>query len=320
MRLLITGGCGFIGANLCEYLLSKGGFELRVLDNLSIGRQEYLERVQRRTGGKVELIRGDVRDREIVDGAVKWADAVVHLAAKTSVVDSLRAPEEVFQVNVMGTLNLLEACRKHGIERFVFASSNAAVGEQPSPIHEKKVPAPISPYGASKLAAEALCSAYFGSYGIKAIALRFANVYGPYSDHKASVVPLFIQWIREGNPLVIYGDGKQTRDFVYVEDVCQAVKLALVYEPQHPAELVFQIGSGTETSLLQLVDHLRRIAQESGFQFPQPKFEPARPGEIRRNFSDIRRAQERLGYRPGVPLEEGLHHTWRYFAACDHAP
>lgn len=313
MRLLITGGCGFIGANLCEYLLSKGGFELRVLDNLSTGRQEYLEYVQRHAGGKVELIHGDVRDRAIVDEAVKGVDAVVHLAAKTSVVDSLKDPEEVFQVNVMGTVNLLEACRRHGVGRFVFASSNAAVGEQEPPIDERKVPAPISPYGASKLAGEALCSAYFGSYGIKAIVLRFANVYGPYSDHKTSVVTKFIRQAKNGEPLVIYGDGSQTRDFVHVRDICQAIELALDYEPTGAGDLVFQIGSGVETSLLQLVDQLSHIAQESGFQSPPVKFEHARPGEIRRNFSDIRRAQERLGYSPQIGVEEGLRRTWRNF-------
>jgi len=313
MRLFITGGCGFIGANLCEYLLSKGGFELRVLDNLSIGRQEYLERVQRRTGGKVELIRGDVRDREIVDGAVKWADAVVHLAAKTSVVDSLRAPEEVFQVNVMGTINLLEACRRHGVGRFVFASSNAAVGEQEPPIDEKKVPAPLSPYGASKLAGEALCSAYFGSYGIKAIVLRFANVYGPYSDHKTSVVAKFIRQAKNGEPLVIYGDGSQTRDFVHVRDVCQAIELSLSYEPKGASDLVFQIGSGVETTIRHLVELVQDVARTGGLKPPTMKFESPRPGEIVRNFSEIKRARNLLGYQPCVALEEGLREVWEYF-------
>jgi UDP-glucose 4-epimerase len=311
MRVLITGGCGFIGANLCEYLLHKGGYELRVLDDLSAGRREYLDRVARHTGGEIELIEEDICDRALVDRAVQGVDAVVHLAAKTSVVDSLQDPEGVFQVNVMGTLNLLQACRKHGVERFVFASSNAAVGDQTPPIDEKKVPAPISPYGASKLAGEALCAAYFGSFGIKAVALRFANVYGPYSDHTPSVIPLFMRRIQAGEPLIIYGDGNQTRDFVYVEDVCQAVELALGYEPRHPGELVFQIGSGLETSLLQLVERLGCIVRESGLRLPALRFEPARPGEIRRNFSDIRRARERLGYCPQVGLEEGLRRTWR---------
>jgi len=313
MRLLVTGGCGFIGANLCEYLLKKGSFELRVLDDLSTGRQEYLERVQRRTGGKIELIQGDIRDRAIVDEAVRGMDAVVHLAAKTSVVDSVKDPQEVFQVNVMGTFNLLEACRKHGVERFVFASSNAAVGEQEPPIDERKVPAPLSPYGASKLAGEAICTAYFGSYGIKAVVLRFANVYGPYSDHKTSVVPNFIRKIREGEPLVIYGNGKQTRDFVYVSDVCRAIELALNYEPESATDLVFQIGSGEETTVLHLVEQFTHIAREEGLEPPAVKFEPSRPGEIRRNFSDICHARERLGYSPQVEFGEGLRRTWSNF-------
>jgi UDP-glucose 4-epimerase len=314
LKILITGGCGFIGANLCEYLLHKGGYELRVLDDLSAGRREYLDRVARHTGGEIELVEGDIRDRAMVDRAVQGVDAVAHLAAKTSVVDSLHDPEGVFQVNVMGTLNLLQACRKHGVERFVFASSNAAVGDQAPPIDEKKVPAPISPYGASKLAGEALCAAYFGSFGIKAVALRFANVYGPYSDHKPSVIPLFMRRIQAGEPLIIYGDGNQTRDFVYVEDVCQAVELALGYEPSHPGELVFQIGSGRETSLLQLIEYLKDIAAGGGHRLPPVEFKSARPGEILRNYSNISRAQTHLGYRPRFELAQGLEKLWQYFS------
>ena len=298
---------------MCEYLLNKGGYQLRVLDNLSAGRQEYLERVYRRTGHRIELIHGDIRDRGIAAEAVRGMDAVVHLAAKTSVVDSLTDPEEVFQVNVMGTLNLLEACREHSVGRFVFASSNAAVGEQEPPIDERKVPAPISPYGASKLAGEALCAAYFGSFGIKAIALRFSNVYGPFSEHKGSAVAEFIRCIKHGKPLVIYGDGKQTRDFVYAGDVCRAIELALGYDPKDAADLVFQIGSGKETSLLQLVEALQTVARENGLEVPAVHHEPSRAGEIRRNFSNIDRARERLGYSPQVGVEEGLRKTWRSF-------
>ncbi len=315
MRVLITGGCGFIGANLCEHLLNQGGFHIRVLDDLSLGRREYLEHVRERTGSEVDLLVGDIRDSAVVAQAVMGIDAVVHLAAKTSVADSLRSPEEVFQVNVMGTLNLLEACRRHGVERFVFASSNAAVGEQEPPIHEEKVPAPISPYGASKLAGEALCSAYFTSFGIKAIALRFANVYGPYSDHKTSSVHKFIRRLLAGEPLVIYGDGSQTRDFVYVGDVCHAIELALAYDPIGPDDLVFQVGSGVETSLLQLLKALREVARAHGVKPPDVRFEQFRPGEIRRNFSNITRAWEKLGYHPQVDLVEGLNRTWRYFSS-----
>jgi len=348
-NVLITGGAGFIGTNLVEYLLKKGGYRLLILDNLTTGRKAYLDRILHSTNPKnstnssVELIEGDIRDPKLLerifsgthqepraknqgpkgDSGLRTQDsgrpqAVVHLAAKTRVVDSLNEPEEVFQVNVMGTLNLLEACRRHGMKRFVFASSNAVVGEQDPPINERMVPAPISPYGASKLAGEALCSAYFGSFGIQAIALRFANVYGPYSDHKTSVVSKFIRRTRAGKPLIIYGDGAQTRDFIHARDIARAIDLALGYEPQASDHglwtddygLVFQVATGVEIKIIDLANMIRQLAADSGFNPPEPIFEEARRGEIRRNFADISRAKELLGFGPEIELAEGLTRTW----------
>jgi len=289
-----------------------------VLDNFSAGRRDYVERVQRLTGTELDVIEGDIRDQEAMERGVDGMDAVVHLAAKTSVVDSLNEPEEVFQVNVMGTLRLLEACRKQGVSHFVFASSNAAVGEQEPPIHEQMVPAPLSPYGASKLAGEALCHAYFGSFGIQAIALRFANVYGPYSDHKTSVVSKFIRRTRAGKPLIIYGDGTQTRDFIHVRDICRAIDFALGYEPQASDHgpwtddygLVFQVATGVENKIIDLANMIQQLAADSGFNPPEPIFEEARRGEIRRNFADVSRARGFLGFGPEIELAEGLTRTW----------
>lgn len=240
----MNGGCGFIGANLSRYLLERG-HAVRVFDNLSTGSEENLRRA---TEGFEfpELIKGDIRDKGEMEEAARDVDAVVHLAAHTSVVDSLKNPEEDFQINALGTLNALEACRKNRVKRFVYASSNAVVGEQEPPINEEKIPAPISPYGASKLTGESLCSAYFHSYGIKTISLRFSNAYGPYSSHKTSVVSKFIRRVKEGKPLIIYGDGNQTRDFIYAEDVCEAIYLSL--DSDCGGE-VFQAAIGVETTV-----------------------------------------------------------------------
>jgi len=305
--LLITGGCGFIGTNLVKYLADRG-YQIRVLDNLSTGKEENLRKFRRQDRGPsaVDLRVGDIRDRGEVSKAVKGTDAVVHLAAHTSVTDSLENPREDWEVNVNGTFNLLEACRQNGVTKFVFASSNAVVGEQAPPIDELKIPKPLSPYGASKLAGEALCSAYHHSFGLKTISLRFANCYGPYADDKTSVIPRFIKWAKEEKPLIIYGDGNQTRDFVHVNDVCQAIYLALTAAQPSTMELygsVFQIGTGTEVSINELAELIKEMAGNK----IQISYEPERKGEIKRNYSDITKARTVLNFEPKVKLREGLH-------------
>ncbi len=315
--ILITGGCGFIGANLVEHLRGKGGYRLRILDNLATGRREYLDHALGPSclSGAGELIVGDVRNEQQVEEAVRGVAGVVHLAAHTSVVDSLEDPIHDFGVNAQGTLNLLEACRAHGIERFVYASSNAVVGEQRPPIDERKVPTPLSPYGASKLVGEALCSAYYHSFGIKAISLRFANVYGPYSEHKPSVIAEFIRRARAGRPLVIYGDGGQTRDFIHARDICRAVDLALHFDPSRSTSsmnLVFQIATGVETRIIDLAGLIRKLSIQSGRAPLELVFEEARAGEIRRNYADISLAGEVLGFHPEVGLARGLRAVWEH--------
>jgi len=175
----------------------------------------------------LELVVGDVTEKSLALNVCKGADAVVHLAASTGVIPSVEDPEQDFASNVVGTFNYLEAARLNGIGRFVFASSGAPLGEQVPPVHEEMVPHPISPYGAGKLCGEAYCSAYHGSFGLETVVLRFGNVYGPHSKHKGSVVAKFIRHIMASEPLPIYGDGNQTRDFIYVEDLTEAILLAL---------------------------------------------------------------------------------------------
>lgn len=301
MKVLITGGCGFVGANLLHYLYEKH-CTIRILDNLSTGKKEYIDRLS--LPESPELIMGDIRNKENVGKAVEGMDAIVHLAAHTNVIESLENPDDSWDINVTGTFNLLEACRKDGIEEFVFASSNAVAGEQTPPINETKLPQPLSPYGASKLAGEALCSAYYHSYGLKTTSLRFSNLYGPFADHKTSVIAKFIELARKEIPFTIYGDGNQTRDFVHVDDICHAIYLSLTNQTSHGE--VFQIARGKETTINELVEILNKIAGKK----IRTIHEPERKGEIRRTYSDISKAREVLGFEPQVELKEGLMQLW----------
>lgn len=313
--VLITGGCGFIGINLVKHLTNKD-YPLRILDNLSTGKEENLRKlqIQYRQPLNIDLIVGDIREQEVVNQAVKGADAVVHLAAHTDVVESIENPKKDWDINVNGTLNLLETCRQNGVERFIFASSNAVLGEQPPPIDELKIPRPLSPYGASKLAGEALCSSYCHSLGLKAISLRFANCYGPYSEHKTSVVSRFMECARDGTSFTIYGDGNQTRDFIHVDDICQAIYLTLTAQQTQGTRQtftggeVFQIATGVETSINSLAKLIRGIV---GRELPIIH-EPERKGEIKRNYANISKAKAMLGFKPKVELRAGLSNLWEW--------
>src|SRR5262249_28813570 len=239
MRWLITGGCGFIGRTVIRRLIGDTNDAIRVVDDLSVGTRADLAAVapfgdlDPRTlsvgpsaaagGARVELLAGDIRDADPALRAAAGRDAAVHLAANTGVGPSVADPRADCVTNVIGTLNSLEACRHAGVRRFVFASSGAPVGECEPPIHEELPAHPVSPYGASKLAGEAYCSAYRRSFGIDTVALRFGNCYGPLSTHKGSVVAKFIRQAMAGEAWEIFGDGFQTRDFIFVEDIADAI-------------------------------------------------------------------------------------------------
>ena len=319
-RIFITGGAGFIGANLVKYFLDKGNCQITVYDNLSTGSKENLQRAISDFKQKsfVRFIEGDILDKEGVEKETKGHTAIIHLAAHTNVADSLKNPVDDFNINAVGTFNVLEAARENNIKNFICASSNAVVGEQDPPINEEKIPAPISPYGASKLAGEALCSAYYHSYGIKAISLRFANCYGPYSDHKTSVVAKFIKSAKQGKPLIIYGDGNQTRDFIHAQDVCRAIDLALECDSQglnaggdtSDLGLIFQIGTGRETEIIKLADMIRDLAVESGIKASDVVFEEEQKGDIKKNYADISKAKELLEFKTQIELYTGLKRMW----------
>ncbi|HET7677763.1 MAG TPA: NAD-dependent epimerase/dehydratase family protein [Candidatus Limnocylindrales bacterium] len=303
--VLITGGAGFIGANLARLLVGRGD-RLRVLDDLSIGRRDYL------AGVSHELVEATLSDAAAVAAAVEGADAVVHLAARAGIPDSVTDPLGTFAVNVAQTLGLLDAARRAGVRRFVFASSNAAVGDHEPPSDELQLAHPVSPYGASKLAGEAYCQAYAATYGLAACALRFSNAYGPYSLHKKSVVAAWLRAALAGAPVTIHGDGGQTRDFVFAGDLARAVLAALDAPEERVAGEVFQAGTGRETTVNELATAIGRavgrpLAIHHG---------PAREGDVRRNVSRVDKAAERLGYRAQVGLDEGLRRTADWFAAA----
>jgi UDP-glucose 4-epimerase len=278
--------------------------EIRVLDNLVSGRAEDLE------GMPAELVIGDIRDPDIVYQVMAGVQIVIALAAHTGVVQSVENPSEDMSINVAGILNLLDAARRHGVERFIFASTGGAiVGEAVPPVHEEMPPRPVSPYGAGKLAGEGYCSAFWGSYGLKTVPLRFSNIYGPFSYHKGSVIAKFFRQVQAGKTLTVYGDGKQTRDFLFVEDLCQAIIAAMTTEL--PFGEPIQLGTGQETSVNTLVNLMRQVVGEE--QFPELRYEPSRPGEVLRNFMNISRARKFLNFAPATDLLTGLGRTWEWF-------
>jgi UDP-glucose 4-epimerase len=216
-----------------------------------------------------------------------------------------------FDQNGRGTLTALEAARRAGVPRLVFSSSNAPLGENAYPASEDKPVAPLSPYGASKATGEAYCSAFHGAYGMDAVVVRFSNAYGPRSAHKGNVIPLFIRRLRAGEELVLYGDGSQTRDFVFCEDLARGL-VAAATTPGVGGQ-IFQLASGVETSLARLIELIGETAGET----PRVRRAPPRQGEIQRNYSLIDKAKTVLGYSPRVELRDGLQRTWDWFAAAE---
>lgn len=321
MDWLITGGCGFIGRNLIQTLLQEGGHNIRIIDNLSVGGRDDLshvceyreiEKITRQQLDGVELIVGDILDEQLALQVSEGVDVIVHLAANTGVAPSVKDPRKDCVTNVLGTLNYLEAARVQGVKRFIFASSGAPAGECEPPIHEELPPHPVSPYGASKLAGEGYCSAYYRTFGVETVALRFSNVYGPLSTKKNSVVAKFIKRVIENKPLEIYGDGNQTRDFIYIDDLIKAVCLAASVDSIGGE--TFQIATARETTVSEMTNILMDVFQQIVPE-KQIKIKYAAPlqGDVSRNFSDTSKAFELLGWQSEVELHEGIKRTLDWF-------
>jgi len=301
-RILVTGGAGFVGTNLVRLLLSRG-HTVTVLDDFRTGRAEYLE------GLDVEIVRGEIGDTALVTDLAQDKDAIVHLAAAGSVVDSVADPSANFEANAQGTFSVLNAARAANIGRLVFSSTGGAlIGNAVPPVNEQSLPKPISPYGASKLAAEAYCHAFAKSYGIRTVALRFANVYGPYSGHKKGAITVFLRALHEGRPIQIFGDGKASRDFMYVDDICRGLELGLTSDLEPGT--VAHLATGVETSVSELADACR---QAVGLPDHPIEYLPPRPGEVERNFATYDYAKQAMGFEPTVALTDGLARTYDWY-------
>ena len=298
--VLVTGGAGFIGSHLVDRLVCCG-YGVRVVDDLSSGKLENIrDHVE---SGKVEFVEGDIRDVSVVERCVKDVDVAVHLAALISVPFSVEHPKVTFDVNVTGTLNLLRACAEAKVERFVFASSCAVYGEpEYLPVDEKHPTNPISPYAESKLAAEQYCLGFNERDLLSAVVLRFFNVYGvgqAVNDY-SGVITKFIERCREGLPLVIYGDGSQTRDFVNVSNVVDAILLAM--EKNGAEGEIFNVGFGRAVSVQELAE---TVLETAGVDL-EIRHDKPRLGDIKHSYADVSKAEKLLGYRPTVSLKAGL--------------
>ena len=333
MNWLVTGGCGFLGTALIRSLVDEGGHNVRVVDNLLVGDRGDLEKACRfaetpasdlgamsgEAGGReVEFVEGDILDEALARRAVEGADVVVHLAANTGVAPSVADPRADCLSNVLGTFNYLEAARHSGVGRFVFASSGAAVGEVDPPIHEEVPPHPVSPYGTSKLAGEGYCSSYYRTFGVETVALRFGNVYGPGSTHKSSAVAKFTKRAMRGEVLEVYGDGSQTRDFIYIDDLIRAVRQAATVEGVGGE--VFQIATNAETSVQELIDLLLPVLASAGIKNVEVRETEPRQGDVQRNYSDTSKAARMLDWRAEVGLEEGVRRTVSWFTNPEGGP
>ena len=308
MRYLVTGGAGFIGSNTVDELLRRG-HSVAVLDDLSTGRERNLPPSR----GQVDFFQGSVNDPKIVQRACQGADYVLHLAARTSVPRSVKEPAETNRVNVDGTLLVLLAARDAGVRRVVYSGSSSVYGETPTlPKREDMPPAPISPYGVSKLVGELYGQVFHRAYGLEFVTLRYFNVFGPRQDPGSpysGVLSLFVTAMQKGVPPTVYGDGEHSRDFTFVENVVQANLLAC--EVPGISDMVFNAGTGGRYTLNQTLALLEKFAGRPAWA----KYLESRVGDIRDSQADISLAREKLGYDPRVGFEEGLRRTWEWYCA-----
>ena len=305
MVYLVTGGAGFIGSHITEELIRRGE-DVVILDNMYSGRQVNLE-----ANPKAVFVEGSIMDTEVLDSICTEynIEGIFHLAAVASVQKSIENPALVHEVNVTGTLNVLEAARKHGVSKVVLSASAAAYGDNPVfPKREDMLPEPLSPYAVSKIASEMYCKTYAELYNMQTISLRYFNVFGPRQDPNgeyAAVIPKFTEKICAGESPTVFGDGKQTRDFVYVKDVARANILAM----DSDISGLFNIGTGIQTSLNNLAKMIMDAAEIS----VDMKYEPAREGDVRHSVADISKAKSELGYKPEWELTDGIKETVEYF-------
>jgi len=306
LRYLVTGGAGFIGSNIVDELVRRG-HHVVVIDNLSAGKEENLANVRSRIDFRIESI----TDLAAVQAAAKGADYVIHLAARTSVPRSVQNPLETNSVNIDGTLNVLVAARDAKVRRFVYAASSSAYGETPTlPKTETMQPAPISPYGVTKYVGELYAQAFGRVYGLENASVRFFNVFGPRQDptsQYSGVLSRFMLAVIEGKQPVIYGDGEQSRDFTYIDNIVDETLRAC--EAKDVSGKVFNGGTGARITLNEVLKLLEKITGKK----IEAKYDPPRTGDIRHSQADVTLANRVLGYKPLVNFEEGLRRTWAWY-------
>ena len=326
MIFLVTGGLGFVGSRFIEIARRElEGAKFIIFDNFSVGKLENLSsfvdlpNVKPLKDGEslcishdITVVKGDIRNVEDIERVGDELDVIIHLAGNTGVQPSLDNPMLDLQSNIIGTFNILNFAKsKSKLPRVIFSSSNAPLGEAEQPVSEKSPCAPLSPYGASKLAAEGYLSAYNSSFGVPTISLRFGNLYGVGSTHKSSVVAKFIKHALAGEPLEIYGNGKQTRDFIYVEDLVEAITLAATRAGVGGHK--FQIATSRESTVAEVAEMVTAILGNFGVKDLQVNYQGARLGDVMRNYSDVSKAAEKLGWTPQHDLQAGLEKTIKYF-------
>jgi nucleoside-diphosphate-sugar epimerase len=309
-RYLVTGGAGFIGSHIVRRLVGEGEL-VRVVDNLSTGQSARLQDVR----DSVEFVEGDLADERVSDDGVKGVDHVLHQAAVPSVQRSVRDPIGTNRSNVTATLNVIESCRKAGVRRLVYAASSSAYGDtEVLPKIEEMSPNPLSPYALQKLVGERYCKLYYDLYGLETVSLRYFNVFGPDQDphsEYSAVIPKFIAKLLAKESLTIYGDGEQSRDFTYVENVVEANLLAL-RAATAPGNIC-NIGCGERITLNQLVRLLEEIVGVKA----NVNYVGSKAGDVRHSLADVTLAQRLLGYEPKVMVEEGLRRTVQAFMKGD---
>ena len=309
-KFLVTGGAGFIGSNIAEFLVKKG-HAVRILDNFCSGTWDNLDFAKGLSKEKFEVLEGDIRDKAMCDKACAGVDYVLHQAALRSVPKSMVDPESYNDVNISGTLNMLQAAAKHKVKRFVMASSSSVYGDTDLfPEVETQYPVLISPYALSKLAGEYYCRIFSEHFGLETVGLRYFNVYGPkqaLDDEYAVVVPKFIHCILNNEQPPIFGTGKQSRDFTFIDNVVQANYLSAI-TPGIKHE-VFNVANGESNTVLHLVEVINKILGKN----IQPKLLPVRAGDVFKTEADIEKIKAKLNYKPSVTLEEGIRRSIEYF-------
>ena len=307
-NVLVTGGAGFIGSNLTEALLQRG-HSVRVLDDFSTGKKENL--VFDKTDPSLEIVEGDIRDLNTCQKAVRGMEYVFHQGALPSVQRSVEDPESSNAVNVGGTLNILLAARDHGVKRVMYAASSSVYGDTPTlPKHEEMPPNPLSPYALQKHVGEHYCRLFYQLYGLETISLRYFNIFGPKQDPNSlysAVIPKFIDALLQGCSPTIFGDGEQSRDFTYIDNVVHANLLAI--SAKRLQGNIINIACGSRTSLNQLISILQKVLKSGS----SPVYQEARKGDVKHSLADITRAKELLNYEAQVQIESGLEKTVDYF-------